>query len=320
VTRSQRSQSGSLRQQLFFLRPRGLHIKTSADDSPGGPIKVDQLFWIGGLSPPEVPAAPAPLDQNAMNEIRNMYINEFAPGLNSFFETRWYSSAGVEKLMTDSEMCQFMSELIKRYKAVGTGNDYTQETVCRVLETKAVWKLASMCRSHPPAANGANGIASLQNLELEELNKRLDIIEHLLTKSTALSNPVNALRYPENLPEEIQSALQFWRIVGDFVSLKLDDNANGLKFDSILIDCRNNLNRLENRDVIYSILVTRHVGRRVPGFPDRIQATDPRAGESDDTNRVALAKEFIVSEASWKGTTHPIQRLCDMAIRSWALR
>ena len=283
-------------------------------------MNAEQLFWIANITPPEFAINTPPLEPTARDEIKAMYLNEFAPGLNSFFETKWYSTGGVERLLADTDLCTFMAELIKRYKTV-VGSDYRSETACRVLETKAVWRLSILCRSPQWTANGANGAAPLPNFELEELTKRIDIVEALLTKLLAPTNPVSSLRYSDmGMTAEKKSEIQFWQIIGDFVSLKLDDDANAARFDSILNSARHTLNRLENRDVIYSILVTRHLGRRVTGFPERMQPANPNAGEADDTNKVALAKEFITTEANWKGTTHPIQRLCDMAVRSWTLR
>ena len=283
-------------------------------------MTTDQLFWISGFTPQEMPANPPPLEQSMIDEIKAMYINEFAPGLNSFFETRWYTSGGVDRLMADAELCQLMSELIKRYRTV-VGSDYRSEAACRALETKAVWKLASLCRLPPAPVNGTNGATKSPSIELEEANKRLDIVQALLTKTPTPVNPVSTLRYSDvGLTSEKKSEIQFWQIIGDFVSLRIDDDGNAARFDSIINSARHTLGRLENRDVIYSILVTRHLGRRVPGFPDGMQPANPSAGEADDTNRVALAKEFVSGEANWKGTTHPIQRLCDMAVRSWSLR
>jgi len=87
--------------------------------------------------------------------------------------------------------------------------------------------------------------------------------------------------------------------------------------EKFLLQCRNLLNGKENRDVIYSIMITRHFGWRVPGFPDHIQPE--HGGETSPVNKVFIARQFLNDEAHSKGTSQPIQRLCDMVVRSWAV-
>ena len=76
---------------------------------------------------------------------------------------------------------------------------------------------------------------------------------------------------------------------------------------------------LENRDVLYSLAVARHIGGRLVEFhpprPVISQTDDP----NDDVKKLAVAQLFI-SQEDQKGTTQVIQRVCSMAMRSWILQ
>lgn len=285
---------------------------------------MEDLWYFQGHRPTDVPPNTHPLPQELLDEIRDLYIREFAPGCDSIMETDWYSKHGLEVLLPNLELCQMMSELIKHYKYIGTGQNFAVENKCRVFETMASWKLLCLSRiAGIKPENGTNGSSSFLSpeLTLEELNKRLDVIEVLLTNSTLPSNPLDGIKYPDSLPSGPSPKarqVDFWRQVGNFVSAPSDD-ASG-QVQTAVSSCRNLLDMHENRDVIYSIMVCRHLGRRFQGFPDHMQSGRPEGGELDDGNKVIIAKDFITNEANWKGTTHPMQRLCDMAVRSWTVR
>lgn len=280
-------------------------------------LNVNELFYIDNYGPYDVPPNPPPITPAKLEEIRSLYINDFAPGLDSIVETTWYSTVGVDKLLGNTALCQQMAELIKYFTQVPGRNDYEGETRCRATETKAVWLLLSMCRPSAGASNGANGSTAM-NVDLDEVNKRLDILEHLLTNRILPTNHVTEIRYPLDLPTEKNHEIDFWKSLGKFVTLRSEDLNARPELDSALAQCRNLLSGRENRDVIYSIMVGRHVGARVPEFPDHVHPGP--GGEENDQNKLVIAKTFITEQAAFKGTNHPIQRVCDMVIRSWAVR
>jgi hypothetical protein len=252
-----------------------------------------------------------------MAEIRSLYTNDFAPGLDGLLETTWYSTVGVDKLLNDPDLCHQMAELIKYFTQMPGRHDYEADTKCRATETKVVWQLLSMCRPSSAPTNGANGFTPTR-VDLDEVNKRLDIIEHLLTNRLLATNHVTDIKYPMDMPLEKIHEIDFWKSLGRFVTLNSEDPNARPELDSALAQCRNLLGGKENRDVIYSIMVGRHVGARVPEFPDHVHPGP--GGEENDQNKLCIAKIFITEQASFKGTNHPIQRLCDMVIRSWAIR
>jgi len=185
------------------------------------------------------------------------------------------------------------------------------------METKVVWQLLSLCRSSSATAtNGTNGTT---NVDLDEANKRLDVLEALITNRIMSSNRISEINYPGDLPIEKVQEIDFWKALGKFVTLRSEDLSARPELDNALTQCRNLLSGRENRDVIYSIMVARHVGARVPEFPDHVFPV-PGLSEENDHNKLFIAKTFIGEQASFKGTNHPIQRLCDMVLRSWQIR
>lgn len=284
----------------------------------GRPLQVNELFYIDGYAPYELPPNPEALTTEKMGEIKNLYITDFAPGLDGLLETTWYSTVGVEKLLSNVVLCQQMADLIKYFTLEVPGrNDYEANSRCRATEMKAVWSFLSMCRPSPSSTNGANG-AQATTVDLDEVNKRLDIMEHLLTNHILPTNHVTEIRYPGDITSEKASEIDFWKSLGRFVTLRSEDLNARPELDRALAECRNLLSGRENRDVIYSIMVCRHVGARVPEFPDHVHPGP--GGEENDHNKLVIAKTFITEQASFKGTNHPIQRISDMVIRSWAVR
>lgn len=288
---------------------------------------MENLFFVSGFPAPQIPPRTDPLHPNAYNEIRKVYLETFAEGCNALLETTWFLRAGADTLMEDKELCFLMDDLLRRYATIGQTTDYTAEVTCRALETKAVWKLLSLVRR--PSPYGVPAANDPSTIELFEARARLDVLEHLLKNSTASTNPVSTLHYPDaaNHSHDKRQEVQFWSLVGDFISQPSTNpisatgappqNADQAP-DTLLHSVRSGLKNLENRDVVYSIMCIRHLVKRHAGFPDHLQA-NPRAGEADDVNKLIIARDFLRKQAGWHGTTHPIQRVCDMATRSWTV-
>lgn len=101
--------------------------------------------------------------------------------------------------------------------------------------------------------------------------------------------------------------------------------------DDAVTSCRSFLDSRENRDVLYSIMVARHIGAKLAEQylqaknKDAANASAPGAtpvmptsnDEADNRNKVYVAKKFIEDEAAGKGTNQVVQRLCAMVARSW---
>jgi hypothetical protein len=145
---------------------------------------------------------------------------------------------------------------------------------------------------------------------------RLEIIETLLTNQTLLYNPLVNLNYDADIAPEKRKETEFWQLVGQYLTLPLNQDSS---LWSVLMDIRDLLDGAENRDVIYSALVSRYFCDRIIGFPDNFQK-NTLAGEEDPVNKAHIAKSFLKLQAEFQGTNHPIQRICHMIVTSWVYR
>lgn len=255
-----------------------------------------------------------------MNEIKQIYSNDYAPGLRGILETSWFTTSGWSRLSANKPLCQQMARLIDLFKQPASGpGSYEHDFRCRAAETKVVWQLLNLIRPSAVTSNGANGSNPPMTLEIDEGMKRLDVLEALLTNRILDPNRMTELVYPSDIPNEKVHEVEFWKSLGNFVSRRSEDASAAQDLDSALGQCRNMLFSRENRDVIYSAMVARHVGARVPEFPNQILNLGP-GGEENDTNKLYIAKTFISEQAAHKGTNNAIMRICDMISRSWSVR
>jgi hypothetical protein len=80
-----------------------------------------------------------------------------------------------------------------------------------------------------------------------------------------------------------------------------------------LSKARKRLDNFENRDVIYSIMLMRHIGEK--WHNKQIQD----AGNDADKKDWLAAKEFLQSEAGGQAMNTVMRRFCSMALRAWSL-
>jgi hypothetical protein len=70
------------------------------------------------------------------------------------------------------------------------------------------------------------------------------------------------------LPDQLtQRQLDFWSAIGYFLTLHDNEASAAKEIDDTLGRCRSLLDTYENRDVIYSIAIARHLGQRWADFP-----------------------------------------------------
>lgn len=154
--------------------------------------------------------------------------------------------------------------------------------------------------------------------------KRMEIFENLVTgeylDSSSAPSPVSEESNGTGLTDQLKTRERdFWRLVHTFLTIRDDEASAAKEIDDTLTSCRGLLDSRENRDVIYSVMVARHVGARISEFPENLQ--QPANNDEDNARtKVFVAKKFIEDEANGKGTNQVVQRLCGMAHRSWSIR
>jgi hypothetical protein len=140
----------------------------------------------------------------------------------------------------------------------------------------------------------------------------LALLEAALTNETLHCNPLASLQYsPEELTNK-KDEVAFWNFVANFVVVPVEKN-----LDQSLFEMWDLLKGIQSRDIIYSILICRHYGSRIPGFPENfdINWLDDPGDPFASTSRA----KTLVYESIRSGPNIPIRRICQMAARSWSI-
>lgn len=246
---------------------------------------------------------PPPITPATRAEVAEFYGFHFAPGLDRLFETQWYSTQGLSKIQLNPALEDFVAQCADQFKSSADNPAATNQI--RSLEARLVWQLAMMPRWHASD---------------DGLIARVDTLENLLTGQYL--DPQKVPPPPrDGMPEPLFDQLVFWHHLGRFTAAR-DDRADATAINQIsdsLAVMRGILRMLENRDVLYSIAIARHIGGRMPDFHPQRHLVASSNDENDEVNKLKVAHAFVESE-NGKGTSQVIQRVCSMALRAWVLQ
>jgi hypothetical protein len=274
---------------------------------------IDDLCWIDEHAGTPVSASSHHESQNG-GAIHKIYNTSFVAGLDKLLETSWFSDDGYMTLVSDRSL---LAQFEHYVAAVASSSSFTNQ------EARLVWALLCMCRRRlhggivseftigPPITNEKGD--TFDGDEVAE--KRLNIVEALITGHPLASNPLAATAEvpPDSSPPTLAHQLKtreqdFWLQVGEFVS-----TSDPTKVERILSKARKRLDNFENRDVIYSIMLMRHIGEK--WHNKQIQD----AGDEVDKKDWLAAKGFLESEAGGQAMNIVMRRFCSMALRAWSL-
>ena len=224
--------------------------------------------------------------------------------------------------MKNNRLCDQFQTLIQRYSIDQSHPNYFKNFgVTQSLEAIVVWAMMGMCRQ---IANNSPVDEQDAKDGVHDAAKRMEIFENLMT-----GDYLDSSSAPSQVPEESNGTAlndqlktrerDFWRLVHTFLTIRDDEASAAKEIDDTLTSCRALLDSRENRDVIYSVMVARHVGARISEFPENLQQPANNDEENART-KVFVAKKFIEDESNGKGTNQVVSRLCGMAHRSWSLR
>lgn len=267
--------------------------------------------------PPPPPHPIGSLPPGRLEEIQAVFLATYAPAIDKLLEVRWYSEKALPVLMADAQLMADYSALINAFNDwnLSDGN-----TVARLesFEASIIWRSMVLCRQVPNSENGQYG----QDWNLVATTARLNAMEALLSWSHLDQNSLSRAMgmdaaTPPNAPDQfLQRQLDFWGELGEFLTLHDNEASSAKQIDDTLGRCRQLLDTYENRDIIYSIAIARHLGQRWADFPNSL----PKVGyttEKEAGTRLFVAQKFIEEEAEGKGTTQIYKRICCMAVRSW---
>ncbi|KAE8452401.1 hypothetical protein EG329_001101 [Mollisiaceae sp. DMI_Dod_QoI] len=275
---------------------------------------IENLLDLGGPPPPrattDVTSSP-----NMLDEIKHLYYSIYAPGLENFLESKWFSVKGLSKLLAGKQLLDSFASLLQQFGKTAQ-NDPKEIAYTSSVEARTVWALASMVRGAAGEMNGVREFKTVpSNDDPVEATNRLNIFETLLTGRVAAANPLTA-PVPGSTDHHRLRELEFWHTLAEFVTLQYEEASAAKEVDDCLAALRNLLDGRENRDVLYSIAVVRGLGQRVSEYTESDQPL--HLDESDNKSKLLVAKKFVSDEANGSGTTNVIRRLCDMAARSWS--
>lgn len=273
---------------------------------------MNELLDLGGEAPSVTCDTPSPL---VIDEIKHLYYSIYAPGLENFLETKWYSLHGLSKLLGDRKCLGGFTNLLVQFSKTQQ-DDPKNVAYTASVEARVVWSLAGTVR----ISAAENGVRERKTVpapdDANEASNRLDIFETLLTGRVAAVNPLTAPVAGSTDHHRLRE-LEFWFTLGNFVTLPYEDNNSAVKVDEALSTLRSLLDGRENRDVLYSIAVIRGLGQRVSEYAG--SETPLHYDESSNKSKLMVAKKFVSDEAIGAGTTNVIRRLCDVANRSWSV-
>ena len=215
-------------------------------------------------------------------------------------------------------LVRFSIEATRHYQIPNTSQPPDLETLMtKSLEATVVWAMMRLARPLPESRD-------LTEAEIEdgvfEAAERSEIIERLLLGEHLDAKPQSELKVERNGDSthgetKQRNKKEFWRHVRTFLTLHDDEASAAKEIDDTLTVCRTVLDSLENRDLIYSIIIARHIGQRMAEFPNSLPQSTSN-DEADNRNKLHVAKTFIENEQK-AGTNQIVQRVCNMVVRSW---
>ncbi|EER39839.1 C6 finger domain-containing protein [Histoplasma capsulatum H143] len=286
------------------------------------PVKVVDLLSVRGhLSPtPDITTIPA----SRIEEIKLVYIS-YAVAIDKFLECTWFETKGMVHLLANSRLLSYYSALLDGFN---DRNIHDPAVLARVesLEASVIWEtltLTRVARTKEPDTNGNGTTTNTTDVELLYAVKRLAVFEALITGTYLDTNPVSLDSYPEcdpahRLPgigNQIKSReIDFWESVGRYLTIS-EDEANAQKRkEEALAMARGLLDTFENRDVIYSIVIVRHIAKFQPR---KLKQTTASTDEKDAAAKLYVAVRFLEDESHGKGTNQVIKRLSGMVVKYW---
>ena len=256
-----------------------------------------------------------------IEEIKNAYARIYAPGLDKFFETKWFQIRGLNHVLNDHRLCDQFAAMLYQFSI--NINDPKGTKLAQNLEATVVWAMMDLARQVANRPNPTNEKVNESELDagISDAAERVSILEKLILGEHFDAKPDSDSKAEHNGNTTAEQGeirkKQFWRHVRTFLALRDDEASAAREIDDTLISCRTVLESLENRDVIYSIVIARHIGQRLAEFPDNLQRPTTN-DEAENRNKLHVAKSFIERQQQF-GTTQVVQRVCNMVVKSWTL-
>ncbi|KAL8712317.1 MAG: hypothetical protein Q9220_003468 [cf. Caloplaca sp. 1 TL-2023] len=292
-----------------------------APDGIGKSPRMDELI-ASETDPHSAPPPIQSLPPASYEDVTLCYQRVYGPQIDKFLETQWFSARALEYVLKDARLCERFASLVSRFNVDPSSPTYHQMLAAtKSLEASVIWSIMSTARR----VASLNQSSSQRNPEdtsagVLDAAKRVEILESLLlgqyldTEAPAAAESArNGTAFQAQLN---QREREFWQLLHRFLTIHDDEASASHELDEILLDTRRLLDSKENRDVLYSIAVVRlHGGRENLDNPPQLNHSASHVPDKG----IKIAKEFLEGQATGKGTTQVVQRLCGMAVKSWTL-
>jgi hypothetical protein len=287
-------------------------------------LKIEDVLNINPVETPAVQPTNNPANPER-EDIRQLFLTLYAPQIDKFFESKWWTTKGLQYLVMNRELCDKYDNLIGRFH-ITAANDWKGNQVTQNLEAHIIWETMALVRQASAVKPEANGSSPDPQEDVHEAARKLDIFEALLTNqplSLPENDPIKAVEDANNLLDQMRSrSVAFWKQMGIFLSLSEpeESGASTEEIDGCLMTIRNLLDSREHRDILYSVAISRHLGTRLHKLVEagKLDVKSPinTNDEEEPRNKLKVAREFIGRE-TMRGTNQIVQRICGMAVRSW---
>lgn len=229
-----------------------------------------------------------------------------------------------------------MAQFLAYITFIHNGQQTTSDALASQ-EARIVWSLLWLVHDAADLYDGG------QNVEIGPLVTSLDAFRALITGETMRhpSPMATTLEIPSSSStldrQVMRRRSEFWTSFNGFVSRLRRQAAAELDTAGCEADleaCRTRLDSLENRDVIYSIMLMQYLSKReelglnrAPSSsqdPHSVRHTEKEtsAGSDDEYRRKrqedwATAQGFLLREASGRGRSLVCANIAGMALRAW---
>ncbi|OAL18305.1 hypothetical protein AYO22_10883 [Fonsecaea multimorphosa] len=263
------------------------------------PRTIESICTIAGTKIPSVPPIPPDSVPN-LESIRKVYDIAFAPGLDKLLEagqSKWFAREGFPLLCADRTQ---LGNMLAYLTLVSNHADTpTENATLASQEARVTWALLELC-IRPVHDSGE---------EADRLARRCRALGAILTGepfSIPTATMADFVHQEEVEPEPKTSALEkqlarrseeFWKFVERAAASQRADGS-GLSAAAVR-QCRPYLDGMENRDVIYSMMLL------------------ASGGNGDLTSERELAKRYLETQANGRATNQVFATLSGMALRAF---
>ena len=270
------------------------------DVGPGPMTRtIESICTIAGTKIPSVPPIPPDSVPN-LDSIRKVYDIAFAPGLDRLLETgqsKWFANQGFSLLCADRTQ---LGNMLAYLTLVSNHADmHFENATLASQEARVTWAMLELC-IRPDHDSGE---------EADKLALRCRALGAILTGapfSTPTASMSDFVHQDEVEPVLKETALEkqlakrsedFWKLVEAAAATQL---SAGVGLSSAAVRrCRPFLDGMENRDIVYSIMLL------------------ASGGNGDLTSERELAKRYLETQANGRATNQVFATLSGMALRAF---